>query len=190
MKVLLGMTKSKVKIFEESQDYIVKHNTRCAITPTLIIPNLLTYEGNMIVEDIKGEAFEITVEYRRDLLKQNIYRVKYGEKLPETYKTPFTIYIDIQPGKDPRELIESRIEPIFSEILKRVDCKDTLLIAREGFLKGNRLEEGQNMIFVTEDSINQERKTIYLDWTEEEQILNGKKIEKCYWYKEVNLLYQ
>src|SRR5262249_4764876 len=44
----------------------------------VIIPNLLTYAGSMIVVDVKGENFQVTARYRRRIGQSVVVLVPFG----------------------------------------------------------------------------------------------------------------
>ncbi len=179
MEILLGVQK-KSRVFRDFKNYFVKFTTRTNITPTLIIPNLLSNKGNMIVENIKGEVSLLTIKYRQEILKQNIYEINPGDSLEDlSFKPPFTIYITIQPGES-NELIRNT----FSKLVQKLDNKATLLMAREDFLGNPRFKEGQNMIFTTEDKLPEGENILFLDWTKEKPLLEGKEIDKVLYFQD------
>jgi hypothetical protein len=183
MEVLLGVQK-KSRVFRDFKNYFVKFTTRTNITPTLIIPNLLSYKGNMIVENIKGEVSLLTSKYRQEILEQNIYEVNPGDSLEDlAFKAPFTIYVTIQPGES-NELIRNT----FNELVQKLDNKNTFLVTREDFLGNARLKEGQNMIFIIEDKLPEGKNALFIDWTEEKPRLEEEEIEKILFYKDKEMM--
>lgn len=55
---------------------------------TTIIPNLLTWQGNALVIDPKGENAEATARYRREVLGQNVYVIDpfNDARIPDEYR--------------------------------------------------------------------------------------------------------
>jgi type IV secretion system protein VirD4 len=87
---------------------------------SIVIPNLLTYPGSVIVTDPKGELFAITARHRREKLGHKIIvlcpwarklSAELGIEIPDHGFNPLNI---IQPGsdvKDEAELISSLLLP-------------------------------------------------------------------------------
>lgn len=87
---------------------------------SIVIPNLLTYPGSIIVTDPKGELFAITARHRRENLGNKIIVLcpwakklssELGIEIPDHGFNPLSI---IQPGsdiKDEAELISSLLLP-------------------------------------------------------------------------------
>ena len=87
---------------------------------SIVIPNLLTYSGSVIVTDPKGELFAITARHRQEKLGHKIIvlcpwakklSAELGIEIPDHGFNPLSI---IQPGsdiKDEAELISSLLLP-------------------------------------------------------------------------------
>ncbi len=183
MEVFLGVKKKRffknIKFFKNVRNYLIKFTTRSNITTTLIIPNLLSYKWNMIVENINCEVALLTSKYRQEILKQNIYEITPGDSIEDLiFKAPFTVYVTIHGESN------VLIRNTFSKLVQKLDNKATLLIAREDFLGNTRFKEGQNMVFTTKDKLAESENTLYIDWTKEKPILEGAEIDKVLYFKD------
>lgn len=81
---------------------------------SLIIPNCFLWKGSLVVNDIKGENYQITHEYRRDVMGQDVFVIDpYNEISEETNSFNPMDYID----SDETGLLEARkfAEAIFPE---------------------------------------------------------------------------
>ena len=66
---------------------------------SLVIPNLMRWEGNAVVVDPKGEAAEATAEFRRNVLKQNVAVIApFGKvKVPKELLGSFNPFDSLDP---------------------------------------------------------------------------------------------
>lgn len=67
---------------------------------SIVYPNLLTWKGSLICNDLKGENFITTQRYRREVLGQEVYAIDpYGEVTDETaHFNPIDYVIDGDPA--------------------------------------------------------------------------------------------
>lgn len=63
----------KLICFKPERHFLSVAPTRSGKGVSLILPNLLSYKGSIIVIDPKGENAWISAQYRRDVLKQKVY---------------------------------------------------------------------------------------------------------------------
>ena len=71
--IVVGKKDGKLLHFSGQQFAILAAPTRSGKGVGIVIPNLLSYQGSMVVLDIKQENFELTSGYRQKELKQDIF---------------------------------------------------------------------------------------------------------------------
>lgn len=75
----LGLIKSRTVIDKEKTHIAMVAPTRSGKGVGVIIPTLLNWRGSVFVMDMKGENYQITAGYRKEVLKQKILKFKpYG----------------------------------------------------------------------------------------------------------------
>lgn len=70
----LGDAKGKEKLlhYDDDAHIVTIAGSRSGKGVSLVIPNLLSYQGSIICVDLKGENAQITAEYRREVLGQDV----------------------------------------------------------------------------------------------------------------------
>ena len=71
--IVIGKHKGEILRFPGQQFVLLAAPTRSGKGVGVVIPNLLTYSGSVVVLDIKQENYNITAGYRRDVLKQETW---------------------------------------------------------------------------------------------------------------------
>ena len=71
--IVVGKKDGKLIQFSGQQFVILAAPTRSGKGVGIVIPNLLTYQGSMVVLDIKQENFDLTSGYRQTELKQEVF---------------------------------------------------------------------------------------------------------------------
>ncbi|MGV0999575.1 MAG: type IV secretory system conjugative DNA transfer family protein [Fluviibacter sp.] len=86
--IVIGQHKGEVLHFPGQQFVILAAPTRSGKGVGVVIPNLLTYTGSVVVLDIKQENYNITAGYRHQVLKQAtwLFNPFAEDREPETGK--------------------------------------------------------------------------------------------------------
>ncbi|MGL4767997.1 MAG: type IV secretory system conjugative DNA transfer family protein [Formosimonas sp.] len=71
--IVVGKKDGKLLHFSGQQFVILAAPTRSGKGVGIVIPNLLSYQGSMVVLDIKQENFDLTSGYRNKVLKQDVF---------------------------------------------------------------------------------------------------------------------
>jgi type IV secretion system protein VirD4 len=71
--IVIGKHKGEILHFPGQQFVLLAAPTRSGKGVGVVIPNLLTYSGSVVVLDIKQENYNITAGYRKDVLKQETW---------------------------------------------------------------------------------------------------------------------
>ena len=71
--IVIGKHKGEILHFPGQQFVLLAAPTRSGKGVGVVIPNLLTYTGSVVVLDIKQENYNITAGYRKDILKQETW---------------------------------------------------------------------------------------------------------------------
>ncbi len=71
--IVIGKHKGDILRFPGQQFVLLAAPTRSGKGVGVVIPNLLTYTGSVVVLDIKQENYNITAGYRRDVLRQETW---------------------------------------------------------------------------------------------------------------------
>lgn len=71
--LVVGKKDGKLLYLSGQQFAILAAPTRSGKGVGIVIPNLLSYEGSMVVLDIKQENFDLTSGYRKDKLGQDVF---------------------------------------------------------------------------------------------------------------------
>ena len=71
--IVVGKKNGKLLHFSGQQFVILAAPTRSGKGVGIVIPNLLSYQGSVVVLDIKQENFDLTSGYRKNILKQDVY---------------------------------------------------------------------------------------------------------------------
>ena len=71
--IVIGKHKGEILRFPGQQFVLLAAPTRSGKGVGVVIPNLLTYTGSVVVLDIKQENYHITAGYRRDVLRQETW---------------------------------------------------------------------------------------------------------------------
>lgn len=71
--ILLGMLNGQPIGYMDDKPMMTIASARTGKSSTVLIPNLLTYEGSVLVMDPKGELAAETAAHRRDVLGQDVY---------------------------------------------------------------------------------------------------------------------
>jgi type IV secretion system protein VirD4 len=84
--IVIGQHKGEVLHFPGQQFVILAAPTRSGKGVGVVIPNLLTYTGSVVVLDIKQENYNITAGYRHQILKQEtwLFNPFAEDREPET----------------------------------------------------------------------------------------------------------
>ena len=84
--IVIGKHKEEILRFPGQQFVLLAAPTRSGKGVGVVIPNLLTYTGSVVVLDIKQENYNITAGYRRDVLKQEtwLFNPFAEDREPET----------------------------------------------------------------------------------------------------------
>ena len=71
--IVIGRHKGEILRFPGQQFVLLAAPTRSGKGVGVVIPNLLTYSGSVVVLDIKQENYNITAGYRKDVLRQETW---------------------------------------------------------------------------------------------------------------------
>ncbi len=84
--IVIGKNKGETLRFPGQQFVLLAAPTRSGKGVGVVIPNLLTYTGSVVVLDIKQENYNITAGYRRDVLEQQtwLFNPFAEERNPDT----------------------------------------------------------------------------------------------------------
>ena len=84
--IVIGKNKGEILRFPGQQFVLLAAPTRSGKGVGVVIPNLLTYTGSVVVLDIKQENYNITAGYRRNSLKQDtwLFNPFAEDREPET----------------------------------------------------------------------------------------------------------
>ena len=84
--IVIGKHKGEILRFPGQQFVLLSAPTRSGKGVGVVIPNLLTYSGSVVVLDIKQENYNITAGYRRDVLQQQswLFNPFAEERNPDT----------------------------------------------------------------------------------------------------------
>lgn len=97
--IFLGMLGGRPIWLNGTLHAIVIAPTRSGKSTCIAIPILLTYEGSVVVLDVKGELYRITSGYRGLALGQNVYIWSPYDDTGRTHRfNPFTPLARLAPG--------------------------------------------------------------------------------------------
>ena len=97
--IFLGMLSSRPIWLNGTLHAIVTAPTRSGKSTCIAIPILLTYEGSVVVLDVKGELYRITSGYRGLALGQSVYIWSPYDETGRTHRfNPFTPLARLAPG--------------------------------------------------------------------------------------------
>ena len=84
--IVIGKHKGEILRFPGQQFVLLAAPTRSGKGVGVVIPNLLTYTGSVVVLDIKQENYNITAGYRKDILNQEtwLFNPFAEDREPET----------------------------------------------------------------------------------------------------------
>ena len=89
--IIVGKYNGKLLNYSGQQFAILAAPTRSGKGVGIVIPNLLNYQGSVVVLDIKQENFNLTSGYRQNKLKQEIYLFNPFAEDGRTHRwNPFT----------------------------------------------------------------------------------------------------
>lgn len=153
--VVVGKYNGKLLHYSGQQFALLAAPTRSGKGVGIVIPNLLSYKGSVVVLDIKQENFNLTSGYRKEELGQEVYLFNPFAEDGRTHRwNPFT-YVSSDPNQRVSDLMS-----IAAMLYPDGDSKDKFWVsqARNAFLAFSLYcyDEYENLKsdFPSDDSFN------------------------------------
>ena len=182
--IFLGSVNNKHFFDTSNQHFLIKQENRVAQGTAFVMPNLLTYKKNMVVEDIKSEYYTFTSNYRKEVLKQKIFKIGIGDEIPEFPLDNFTIYLTVNPKDDQEE-----VNKLFRKVSEGLNNRQALVIGRDSILNGLFLGKDISNIRFYDGTYPENREGyIELKWGSSDVYqFMGLNIKKCLYFKDSKL---
>ena len=103
--IVVGKYNGKLLHYNGQQFALLAAPTRSGKGVGIVIPNLLSYKGSVVVLDIKQENFNLTSGYRKEVLGQEVYLFNPFAEDGRTHRwNPFT-YVSSDPDQRVSDLM-------------------------------------------------------------------------------------
>ncbi len=180
--IFLGKVMGQLYYLDTKENIVVYAPKRTGGQLGITIPNLLLTPRDVVVED-RGDIYEATSKYRKEVLGQVIVKIKIGDEIPDLPRENFTIYVRSDKTHTDKEITE-----VFKKISEKLEAKEFLAFGKQKALECFTEPSVQKVAFIQNPPLI--KSNLYIDWNEDPEhclLFNGgkeKKIRKCFFFRE------